>query len=251
MSDEIIKQEKQLPAAPEFIQKSSDGFENVRGKDLAPPRLKLMQALSPEVQEETFSPGDVVNSISGELVFKRDQEISFVPIYHFVSWIEWGEQGEGMRNVSIDPSSEIAQAAARGEKSIKDGKETFRVTEYHNFFVIAVPLEEPMEMFHIGFAKTNYKVGRKLIGLAKMRGDYPLYAGRYKLSSDTEENKKSQKYKVFQVRNDGWVDEKTFIEAKKQYEIISKAMKEDRVQVEYETPEQEDVNNHEDGKGEF
>lgn len=252
MSDEIQKaQTTAMTKAPDFIPTSGDGFENVRGKDLAPPRLQLMQAMSPAIvnEEGDFKIGDVVNSLTGELVFSRDQEISFVPVYHFVSWIEWGE--DSMLDISMDPNSEIARAAALGEKTMRDGKEVLRVTEYHNFFIIATPIEEPLEMFHLAFAKTNYKIGRKLIGLAKMRGHYPLYAGQYKLSSENEENKRGQKYRVFGVRNDGWVDEPTLKVAAEQYDIISKAMKENRVDITYEDAKHEDPDKHDTGGGEF
>lgn len=220
---------------PAYLEKSSEGFENVRQQDIVLPRIVLMQGLSPAVVEGTLKPGDMINSLTNEVICERDEEIEIIPVYHFVSWIEWGDRkaGEGMKAMSMDPKSEIAQAAARGEKIMRGDKEVFRVTEYHNIIVLICPVLDPPDLVMIGFCKTSFKVGKKFLGLARLRGSYPLYAGKYVLTSQNE-TKNGNTYRVYNVRNNGWALESEFAIAKRMYQTLDEGFKQSLVKVNME-----------------
>ena len=217
---------------PDFVEPGQIGLENVRAKDIVLPRMVLMQALSPKVTESQASPGDVFNSLTDERIFGNSEEQEIVPIYHFIQWIEWGDRNanEGMIANSLDPRSDIAMSAMRGDKIMRGGREDFRVTEYHNIVVILLPTDfiNP-NIVLIPFARTNYKVGRKFLGLARMRGNYPLYAGKYIISTETEVSKANQKYKVFAIRNAGWVKQDEYQIAKLNHENLDRGFRSNMV----------------------
>ncbi len=51
-------------------QDASSGLENISQEDLATPRLKVLMALSPEVQDESVpgaKPGLIYNTVTNEL----------------------------------------------------------------------------------------------------------------------------------------------------------------------------------------
>lgn len=208
--------------APSYIKPGHDGLENVRQQDSVLPRAVLLQPLSPSVvakQTDRHVPGAVVNSLNGEVIITPDEEINFVPILHFVQWIRWGDRDmdEGILDSSIDPQSELAISSQRRQmRALTGGKQVFDVTEYHNF-IVGFPSLGPSRMVVIPCCRSSHKKGRMLLGLAKFRGSYPLYAGMYTLSTKVEMNRRSQSYHVFDFKNAGWCPEDMYESIAKLY----------------------------------
>lgn len=203
---------------PKHVEQGQEGLENVGQADLIIPRLVIMQALSPQVEEGTRKKGEVINSLTQEVWIPKDEVVPFVPIYHFKEWIQWGprDTNEGIIDRSTDPDSDLAMSVKRSEK---DAEGNFVVTEYHNFIAIFPEhgIEKPVI---IPCCRSNHKHGRRLLGLAKYRGNYPLFAGLYHLKAQKEENKQSQKYFAWEFENAGWVDKDEFKIMRKVYDII-------------------------------
>jgi len=213
------KKQNKEELAPKYIKEGEEGLENVTGKDLVIPRLVIMQALTPSVEEGNNEKGQVLNSLTQEVWLEPDEEAEFIPIYHMKEWIQWAsrDSGQGILDRSSDPNSELAMMSARGEKN-DEGK--FIVTEYHNFICVfrSQGFSKPVIL---PCCRSNHKHGRKLLGLAKYRGTYPLYAGLYTLSPVKETNKQSQSYYAWSIENAGWVGEDELAEAEKMYQVIS------------------------------
>ncbi len=210
------------------------GFENMRGQDIIIPRLKLIQALSPETDAGTAKPGDILDSLSAQIVIPKDEQASIIPVFHYLEWIEWAARSsnEGILSRSLDPQSALAQSVMNQEKVILDDREVWRVTEYHQFIVLVPSISISMPVA-IGCAKTNHKKGRQLLALARYRGPKPLFAGRYKMTSKKETNKQNQSYFVFEFTNDEsqpWTSEEEFIAAKACYEGAKEAYDDRRIQ---------------------
>ena len=214
---ELAKREE--TEAPAYIDKGEEGLENMTGEDLIIPRLVIMQAMSPAVEEGEHQKGEVINSLTDEVWIGIDEVEPFIPIYHFKEWIQWAprDSGGGIVDRSMDPSSELAMSAKRGEKDEEGNR---LVTEYHNFISVlrSQGFKKPCI---IACAKSNHKHGRKLLGLAKYRGNYPLYAGLYDMAAVKEENKQGQKYFAWKFENAGWVDEEELEEAKAMYGVLA------------------------------
>lgn len=216
--------------APKWLQpvKEEDvveGLENMRPGDLLVPRLVLLQALSPQVNEGDNIAGQIINSITGEVWIDKDEKENFIPVYHYIEWIQWGDRDlkEGIIARSLDPNGKLAQMAMRAQKyTDSKGVEQFMVTEYHNIVTIFPEIDDKMPII-ISCAKTNHKKGRKLLGLARYRGRYPLYAGQYSIQSNMEENQAGQKYYVFDFANAGWAAKELFEALKELYSQIKDA----------------------------
>lgn len=218
-------QQNALAPAPDYIEDSREGFENMTAADLVFPRAVLMQALSPQVQDtEEFSSGDIVNSVSNTLIAAREQVRTIVPLKFWHEWIEWRprSEGGGMGERSTDPNSELAKIAHAGTK-VKDGEKTVqKVTEYLVFLVLPIDeqqMPDPANMFCVCCAKTNYRHGRKLLTLARMRGNKPLYAGAYTFNAAKQTNKKvGADYYVFNFANNGWAPQEIYEALKRMYD---------------------------------
>ena len=209
------------------------GMENVRPQDILIPRLILLQALSPSVAEgDKFNAGDIINSVSQELWAKREVPVEFIPIFHYLEWIEWGDRllGESWTDRSLDPNGKLAQMSSRGEKKQNTkGEEVFAVTEYHNFVAMFPEISEEI-LVVISCAKSNHKRGKQLIALSRYRGRYPMFAGKYSLQSEIETNRQGQKYYTFSFNNAGWADKEHFDMCEKLYAGIKDAFDQRRLQ---------------------
>lgn len=214
-NDELAKREEAALAAPmpNYVKEGSAGLENMRAKDLVFPRVCLMQDLSPKVKDGLFKAGTLVHSLTGDVVCERDETRKFVPIQHFMTWIEWNprNEGGGIKEMSSDPNSELAHRCARREKKTVNGKEVFAVTEYHTFLVVFIdrnPNPSIEDVICISAGKSNHKHGKKLLNLARFRGNVPLFAGAYSLGVKEEHNKTSNSdYWALDINNAGWAPE--------------------------------------------
>lgn len=92
------KQEAKVPATndamPDFMKgQSGAGTEALSSSDVAIPRIKLMQAISPELEQfEDLSPGDFLHNLLEE---NLGNEIQLVPVYTDLRAILWRPRHEG------------------------------------------------------------------------------------------------------------------------------------------------------------
>lgn len=202
-------------AAPSYIEDSKDGYENVRARDIEFPRLKLVQRMSQEAGDGAAA-GDVLNHLTGKVVASGGKPFNFIPVIHFVQWIEWNpiDSGGGIKEMSVDPKSALA---ARAERSEKDKQGKFTVTEYHNFLVVLPDEAEADKVAMLSCHRTNFKHGRRLISLARMRRGKALYAGLYSCRTVPKE-KPPYKWYEFAFENNGWATEADFATAKSLYQ---------------------------------
>jgi len=194
--------------APKHIAEGNEGLETVGTEDLLIPRLVIMQALSPQVQDGDRKEGEVINSLTQEVWIPNKKKIEFVPVFYFKEWIEWGDRdsNEGILARSLDPNGELAMSVQQGEKNAKG---QMKVTMYHNFISVfpELGLHQPAI---IPCCRSNHKHGRRLLGLAKYRGNYPLFAGLYSIGTQKEKNQNNQQYFAWEFENAGWVEENLY-----------------------------------------
>lgn len=212
--------------APSFMQTADReaGFEDMRGKDIELPRVKLIQRTSSEV-DSGVRPGSLVDHLTGDVLAEPGEALNIHIVLHYPSWIEWRhpDDGGGIIAASLDPKSALAARATRGEVGAK-GKPA--VTEYHNFIVILpmMGLDYPMML---SFAKTNFKHGKRLLNLARMR-NVPIYGGKYSIATVAKTNN-DYKWSEIVPSNDGWADEETFDVLKALHEHWKPIMKAGRI----------------------
>ena len=177
------------------------GFETESGKeDLLIPRSKLIQPLSPEVDELGIKAGAIINSLTKEIL-----PATFIPVFVFKEFIRFNARatdkagydpnfplGALMWKTSdpTDPLVEQTKFGPNGEQPVGQA-----VLNFFSYFPgCAMPII-------VSFAKTRYKAGKQLYSLTKFcQGD--MFSRKYTLSTKKETND-SGSYWVYQVAPDG------------------------------------------------
>lgn len=167
---EIITTTTNMPA--EFDPNVAYGFEEARTEDVLIPRLKVINALSPERQDGTADEGDVINSLTGESVVG----MRFIPIKQYYSNIEWNADRNAENRIlcrSFDGRIGIGeygilaceQCRRNQFDNSKKGKEAQPTcTSYINF--LGFMEGNPMPVV-LSLARTNFNEGKKLLSIAR------------------------------------------------------------------------------------
>lgn len=150
------------------------GYEDESEGDLIVPRVKVMQALSPEVKEKIADEGQIINSLTHD---KLNGQV-FIPVFKFNNNIWWKPRadGGGIRcmardgkvGIPTDGSPSLICSLCRKNEfdNSKQGREAIPVcTKYMNFFGYFRDTQIPIIL---SFSKTNYNEGKKLFTLAKV-----------------------------------------------------------------------------------
>lgn len=148
------------------------GFEEANAEDIVIPRIKVINALSPERQDGVAEEGDILNSLTQENV----KGLRFIPIKQYYSNIEWNPDRnaelrifcrsyDGRIGRNDEGSCSCAQCGKNKFDNSKTGKDAQpRCTAYMNF--LGFFEGNPMPVV-LSFARTNYNEGKKLLSIAK------------------------------------------------------------------------------------
>lgn len=169
-NNELAKTNSGMPAT--YDPNIAYGFEETESKDIVIPRIKVVQALSPERQDGEASEGDIINSLTKEDV----KPLRFVPIKQYYSNIFWNPDRnaelrmmcrsfDGRIGQDENGSLSCAQCKKNQFDNSKQGKEAQPVcTAYLNF--LGFFEGNPMPVV-LSFARTNYNEGKKLLSIAR------------------------------------------------------------------------------------
>ena len=99
----VAKAETKLPAVPDFMAEFAGvGLESITMDDVKIPRIKLIQAMSPEINEyEDLRPGQFFHTVTETSI---GREVRIVILHRSVSFILWSprENGGGILARSLD-----------------------------------------------------------------------------------------------------------------------------------------------------
>lgn len=170
MSNEIIKKESEELA----VQNSMPmGFEDEEADDIIIPRVKVIQALSPERKDKIADEGDIINSLTKERLNGK----VFVPVFKFNNNVLWRDRNDGggiictardgRLGVQSDGTTLMCANCRKCEfDNTKQGREAMpSCTKYINFFGFFAGERAPIIL---SFSKTCYNEGKKLYSLAKV-----------------------------------------------------------------------------------
>jgi hypothetical protein len=182
------------------------GFEESKAEDVIIPRIKVIQALSPERTDGIAVEGDILNSLTQEKVNGK----RFIPVKQYYTNIRWNsDRNAELRmlcrsfdgKVGNDENGALVCAVCKknqfdNSKQGKDAQPT--CTAYLNFIGFFEGDAMPVVL---SFAKTNYNEGKKLLSMAKsMRASSWNYA--YALDSKKVSKDKNSWY-IMVPRMDG------------------------------------------------
>lgn len=165
--------EQQNTGITQYDPNVSYGFEESDSSDIVIPRIKVINALSPERTEGEAEEGQVINTLTKEDV----SQWHFVPIKQYYSCIRWNPDRDadprmmcrsfdGKVGTTSDGAQLICKQCGRCEfDNTKQGKEAQPTcTRYLNF--LGFFEESPMPVV-LSFARTNYNEGRKMLSISK------------------------------------------------------------------------------------
>jgi len=166
------------------------GFENgVDQADLIMPRAKLIQALSPELNEgiENIKVGSIINSVTKEILPPE-----FIPIFMFKKFIRFNPRNKDDPNFDykLSPGAIIwrtdnaLDSMVQEQTSFGPNGEKPLATTFLNFFSYFPGSQMPII---VSFCRTSYKTGKQLLSLAKFCGG-DMFSRKYRLTSVMEVN---------------------------------------------------------------
>ncbi len=195
------------------------GFENQTSDDYSIPFLQILQALSPQLQEnDSLRQGMILNTVTGE-VWDGKKGIAFVPATTQHVYVEWKPRDAGGGFVGIhEVNSDLvnhAKAASSeyGKYSTPDGNELIET-----FYVYGIALDDDGNASEavLAFSSTKIKKYKGWMTKAKTiqiplpdgrRIPAPLFAHRYRLKTVSEKNNKGQFFNWDAIAFDGANDQ--------------------------------------------
>lgn len=176
------------PNAVDILNGQKRGFEEAtQREDLIIPRVKLLQALSPEVAEGGLKAGLIINSLTKEIL-----PTDFIPVFKFTNWIRFNPRDNSKPgyDATFGPGDIIWRSVdpldpkVRSEGSFGVNGELPLAIKFLNFFAYFPGVTMPII---ISFSKTSYKAGKQLLSLAQFTpGD--MFSRKYKLSAKQTKN---------------------------------------------------------------
>ena len=204
---------------PAYINQSgSRGNENV-GDQLAIPRIKQLQKMSDEVDKHHLKfikgaeAGMFMNSLSGELMGDEIYVISINFVTDYVIW-RTREAGGGYVGKASSMGEATALVAAQ-----EDAPEKFQISETHSHLVVTKDPKtgETSMPALFDFANSKLSVSKNWNTQIGMKGG-DRFAGLWKLSTVSVENRAGATYLNVKIDWQGWVQEADYKAAEALYE---------------------------------
>lgn len=184
------------------------GLEGIDQGMLVIPRIKLVQKSSVEV-DDGIAPGSIVNSVTKELITKKDKPIVLVPVLTNRTRLYFRPYGEGggLQCRSLDGVTGLGDpggaCAYCPKNKWNDGKPP-ACSELINIFCMVRGYDFPIPL-SVNFGKTSMGAGKQFVQLFYMQcirsGKSPWYYA-FKLSTEQQKNDKGT-FHVFRIEPAG------------------------------------------------
>ena len=232
MTKEISEKENTSIAVPSaFMEDANSGLENITAEDLTIPRLKILQALSPEVNKrdgkyvDSASAGDVINTVTSKL-YNEDNELIVLPVSYKRLFLEWQHRESGGGLVKQHEDQAILSQTTKnqiGQDMLENGN---YIQTSANHFVLVLNADGSYDQAMIPMAGTQLKKSRtwnSVMASIKMRSDNkvftpPSFSHRYSMKTVQESNDRGSWF-GWNITNLGPISEEDmfFYEAAKDY----------------------------------
>ena len=209
MTKEVAKKEKAEVGPPVEFDYGKDaglGFENQTAADVSIPFINLLQALSPEVQEDPTTrvegarPGMFINSLTKELYDGR-KGFLLVPVDTNHCYVEWVPRAKGGGWVGVhELDGEAVREARRSAKQFnklqtKEGNDLIETFYVYGYVLPSMESLHPGDAVVLAFTSTKIKKYREAMSAArKSKFRPPLWANRFLVTSFPTKNKQGQPF---------------------------------------------------------
>ncbi len=218
MSNDISIVTSNMPA--HVKQGNNLGNENISSEHLSTPRLKQLQQLSNEVDEnhseyiDGAKVGDFINTVTKE---NYGKELYLVNVHFKEEFVVWKQLEKGGGLVGTFPTQDKALEHLESE-SLKVEDYDINRTQTHTLLKVDEKSGDISEIpFLFDCAISKLRVSREWnTQIMKLGGD--RFASLWKMASVQTANKTGQRFMNIAVSNVGWLKEETYNVAKSFYE---------------------------------
>ena len=210
------------------------GLENITTEDMQIPFIRIIQALSPQLQKDDplyikgAEQGDIFNTVSQE-IYKQDEGVIVVPAFFEKKFLEFQLRSSGggfVRELAAD-DKDITMTSREGTiELLPNGNELVRT---HQHLVIAQSADGTIAPSVLDMKKTQLKVSRRwntLKNSARLPSGalMPIYGTAWQLTTVLEANDQGKwfNYKLDRINDVTPEIEKMMLEARNMYQGVSK-----------------------------
>ena len=210
------------------------GLENITTEDMQIPFIRIIQALSPQLQKDDplyikgAEQGDIFNTVSQE-IYKQDEGVTLVPAFFEKKFLEFQLRSSGggfVRELAAD-DKDITMTSREGTiEMLPNGNELVRT---HQHLVIAKSADGTIAPCVLDMKKTQLKVSRRwntLKNSARLpsRALMPIYGTAWQLTTVLEANDRGKwfNYKLDRIHDITPEIENMMLEARNMYQGVSK-----------------------------
>ena len=210
------------------------GLENITTEDMQIPFIRIIQALSPQLQKDDplyikgAEQGDIFNTVSQE-IYKQDEGITLVPAFFEKKFLEFQLRSSGggfVRELAADDKDITMTSREDTLELLPNGNELVRT---HQHLVIAKSADGTIAPCVLDMKKTQLKVSRRwntLKNSARLpsRALMPIYGTAWQLTTVLEANDRGKwfNYKIDRIHDITPEIENMMLEARNMYQGVSK-----------------------------
>jgi len=176
------------------------GFEDMSSDDLQLPRLKLLQTMSPELEnDEALRAGHVYNSVTGDW-WPSDQGVNVIPCSYHKTYVEWAPLNSGSKGpVAVHQSKEVMNNTVYGDdnKYYTNDNSGNYIEETANYFVLIIGGKGETSQAVVSMKSSqltpsrNWNSKMKNLKIQNSKGDYftpPMWSHSYLLRTEKTKN---------------------------------------------------------------
>ena len=218
MSNDITIVSKAMPAHA----KASAGLgnENISSEHMMVPRVKQLQRVSNEVDEnhsdyvQGAKVGDFINTVTRE---NYGKSIYVINVYFKEEYVVWGKREKGEGLIGAYASRDEAISGIEAAKKLEEDCEITQ-TQTHTLLRVDETTGKVSDIpFLFDCAASKLRVSREWnTQIAKLGGD--RFSSLWKMESVETANKVGQKFMNISVTNVGWVKDDTHASVKTFYD---------------------------------
>ena len=210
------------------------GLENITTEDMQIPFIRIIQALSPQLQKDDplyikgAEQGDIFNTVSQE-IYKQDEGVTLVPAFFEKKFLEFQLRSSGggfVRELAADDKDITMTSRENTTELLPNGNELVRT---HQHLVIAKSADGTIAPSVLDMKKTQLKVSRRwntLKNSARLPSGalMPIYGTAWQLTTVLEANDQGKwfNYKLDRINKITPEIEKMMLEARNMYQGVSK-----------------------------
>ena len=210
------------------------GLENITTEDMQIPFIRIIQALSPQLQKDDplyikgAEQGDIFNTVSQE-IYKQDEGVVVVPAFFEKKFLEFQLRSSGggfVRELAADDKDITMTSRENTTELLPNGNELVRT---HQHLVIAKSADGSIAPSVLDMKKSQLKVSRRwntLKNSARLPSGalMPIYGTAWQVTTVLEANDQGKwfNYKLDRVNDITPAIEKMMLEARNMYQGVSK-----------------------------